>query len=314
MNLTWRYSAFVLIAVWVLVGCSQSESPTRETDATPDSAQPTTTFAESLTPTQLAVLDDVRKRGELTFAVRRGQDSYYVDSDGEVRGFDYHLALAFAEATGMPANFVVINDVAEFFADEDGFDPAVITDDSVVYQPRLFRQVDVLAGPLGVTPWRERLSLMVPKHPASVSIIGRNASQINTFEDLTDKVIAVRPGDFMHSLLIRIADENALDFTYLEHNQHSPLQLVIDGDADLVVDGAIFLAREVELVRQLDISPLRLSVVPVAWAVDRSDEDLFQLLSWFVGHSLSSRLYHEIWSREMNIDFDLYLAIAGDAF
>ncbi len=304
---------FLLCLSLLLMGCGSPEAePDSSSQAEKQIAQVSDSFYSQLSHEDQALVARIQERGRLGFAVRQGQDSYQIDDQGNIRGFDYHLALAFAQALSLPAEFVVIEQVSDFYADQEGFDPAVINDDSIRYHPRLFSQVDVLAGPLGINPWRLRLSRMVAMHPASISIMGPNASQITEKSKLDGKTIPIRPGDFMHSLLLNIMEQEQIQIEFLPFDQENPVEMTLTGQADLAVDGSMFLARSVDLIKQVEVSPLRLSIVPVAWAVQLDDLDLYRILGLFISHSLETRLYHEIWSREMGIDFDLYLSIAGD--
>lgn len=273
-----------------------------------------TTFGQFLTSDQQAYLADLRQRGKVTVALRAGVDSYAVQPDGTIQGFDYHYALAFAEALDLPLEVTIVQEISEFYAQESGFDPSVMSDESILYKPSLFNKVDILAAPLAVNAWRERLSYMVPMFPVGLGIIGLNVANIESYADLDGLSVAIAPGSFLGPFLRNIEQQYGIELEYREYAQSTAgivYDLLIENFADFSVDGSLFMARRLDTLEELQISPLKLSLVPVGWAVDSSDEAMQSILSSFVAYSFAHGIMHRLWIEQQGVDLDFYLSITG---
>lgn len=311
-------SGLLLLLTALLVGCSDpkpqasTQAPSPSPVASQVQAESSMDFISQLSPDDAEALALLQARGSLGFALRISQDSYQPQSDGSIKGFDYHFALAFAEAIGVRPHFELVNQIAEFYADHDGFNPEVITNTSLSYQPSLFSRVDILAAPLAVNAWRQRLSHMVPMFPVGVAIVGPNAGQIQQYSDLNGLAVAVRTGDFQRPLINAISEQHGIELDIQEHQYDRSLAVFESGFDGITLDGSLFLAREMQEAHNLEIAPLRLSLVSVAWAVNHDDPALQLILSRFIDYSLNTGLLPQIWSEQMGVDFGFYLSIVGN--
>lgn len=256
--------------------------------------------------------DELRARGTLTVALREGDESYKVQPDGTIQGFDYYYAEAFANALGIPLKTTIVQEIADFYAQETGFDPAVMSDENLSYQPALFNQVDVLAAPFAINAWRERLSAMVPFFPVGLGIIGRNVGNVERYTDLDGLSAAIAPGDYLGPFLSDIEQQHDIDIEFREYTESNVYDLLIEGFADFSVDGSLFLARRLNQLNELEVAPLKLSLVSVGWAVDLNDTAMQAILPLFVAYTYESGIMHQLWIEQMGVDFDFYLSITSN--
>jgi ABC-type amino acid transport substrate-binding protein len=299
----------LLIVPMLLISCG-SDEPGEAGSGESAAEQEHAEFISGLSGAELAYLDELGS--VIAFGSSESELSYEVQDDGSIIGFDYHYARAFAEALGKEARFVLVQSIPEFFMKDGVFDAAVITDTSIRYTPDLFDQVQILASPFAINEWRQRLMTMIPLFPVGVVLIGKDAGEITSFDQLDGTSIAVRAGDFQIPFLNDISATYDIDIEMRIYEETEDVfSLVRDDFADYTIDGSIFLAQGMQELEDLEASPLTLSLIPVGWGIASENGAMASIFEKFVSYSLEEGLLGEIWTEQMGVDFDFYLNLVG---
>lgn len=302
----------VLVTVFLFLQIISCGSDTPRSASAESDDIPVSGFQELLNEREKAYLSRLQDNGEIRFAVINDEESYYVDENGEYRGFDYVYAGLFAEKLGVQAGFFEQEQITDFFTRNGEFDSTIISDPDISYVPDLMDTVDIYAAPFGINEWRRRLVSMVPFFPVGVVIIGPEASAIESYNDLDGLAAAVRPGDFQIPMLQSIMEEHAVSIRLIEYEEEEDVFAVLrEGRADITIDGSLFLARTVQELGDMQVSPLTLSLVPVGWAVDPREEELSSILEKYVAYTLESGTFASVWEQEMGVNFDYYLDLVS---
>lgn len=267
-----------------------------------------------LTAEERAYLDKLRAKGSLTIATTRSEDSYMPAPDGSIKGFDYHMARDLAATLGLSLELVVQTEVSQYFTRNGVFDKAVTTDASISYVPDLFKKVDLYAAPFAMNAWRQRLTLMIPVHPYSSVFLGRNGDKIKTYKDMDGKRFALLQGGFQESIMTDLMAKEGFKVQMVYHDPKTDsLAYIISGKADFTLDGALFLASGMKIIKEgkLTVSPVKIGGGTVAWAVAPDNVLLASIIKKYLASSQSDGTFGRIFKQEKGIDFNFYLELIG---
>lgn len=320
----WRggVAAVTLLVVFSLFSCgAKTEGGTtgsdpaltsREADDLAGSGAASEGFLENLSPQAREALEGIRDRGFLSAAVIESPESYAPTEGPAKQGFDYRLAKEFARTLGVPLHVDATRTVQQFFSQNGTFPEEIFTDPGVTYRPDGFSEVDLFAAPLAIVPWRSQIARMVPIYPAGISIVGPDAGSIESEADLDGLSVAVIEGEFQIDLLERLMEQHGItiDFVYREQNEDGYARIRA-GDADIVLDGSIFVASGIEELADMEVAPLALSRVAVGWAVPKDDRGFHELLTGFIDEALADGTIARIWRDTHDVAFDTYIDLIG---
>jgi ABC-type amino acid transport substrate-binding protein len=255
-------------------------------------------------------IDQLRVNGGLKVAVFRSNESYRVSENGDIVGFDYHMALEFANTLGLDIDIKIIDKIDDFWKEEEIFDTKVVTDKSISYTPGLLKEVQMYMGGFGINEWRSRLVKFIPLHPAGLVLFGKNADNITSFSQLDGKVFGASQGSFQEEVIKGLMKQHNIDIKivgYESSDQNAIFNLIMDGTVDYAIDGSVFIARGMQNLNQLTVSPLPISRSLVAWAVESNNFVLEGLVRKFIDLSLANRTFHKYWDDAYGIPFEVYL-------
>jgi len=261
-----------------------------------------------LTPPEMAWLNDKRKIGHLAIATVNAKDVYMVQEDGSITGFDYDLVNNLAQILGLQLDIRVQEDVTGFFAKDGVFNPDVTTDPTINYTPDLLNEVDIYAGPFSIVPWREKLMAMVPMMPMGQVLAGRAGEEIYDITELDGKRLAVLAGSYQETLISRLMEEEdfSVIFSYMESTD-DPLDFVKAGKADYLIDAAVYMAKGMTNLEGMAVSPIKIDLVTVGWAVRKDNRALVTILEKYINNSLANGSFGRLWKENSGVDFDYYL-------
>lgn len=269
-------------------------------------------YLAGLEPVARDAAERLRQRGVFRVAMIRGEREYEPDAPPEQRGFEYRLALAFAESLGVGLEITSNRSPDQLYADDGVFPEAVMSDPTISYVPDGLRDLDAFAIALAITDWRLRLSPMVPIYPVGISIVGPDAASIRSYEDLDGLTASVVSGEFQLGVLRRIGEEHGVTIEFaLRPVDVDAYEALRGGAADFTVDGSIFVASGLEELRDMEVSPLVLSRVAVGWAISPTQEGLAGLVRAFVNQALGDGTVARIWEDTHGVDFDTYLRLVA---
>lgn len=295
-------------------GVAGSQTPLSEmaNSEVPGSGAEFNPVFQNLSPEGQRTLDDLRDRGLIRAAVIESPESYAPMEATEKQGFDYRLAQEFARTLGVTLDVNADYTVQEFFSRNGTIPEAIFTDPDLTYAPDGFLANDLFAAPLAIVPWRRQISRMVPIYPAGISIVGPRASSIRTEADLDGLTVAVIEGEFQISILESLMEEHGISigFAYRDQAQNG-YDFVRSGQADILLDGSIFVASGIEELAEMEVAPLSLSRVAVGWALPKENRGLYELLTKFIEHALVDGTVARIWEDTHDVAFETYIDLIG---
>jgi membrane-bound lytic murein transglycosylase MltF len=269
-------------------------------------------FLEDLSPRGLQALESIRDRGVLRAAVIESPESYAPTAATEKQGLDYRLVQEFARTLGVSLSVGAGYTVQQFFSRDGTFPEEIFTDPGLTYAPDGFETFDIFAAPLAIVPWRTQIARMVPIYPAGISIVGPHAGSIETETDLDGLSVTVIEGEFQITLLEGVMDEHGItiNFVYREQGENG-YDTIRAGEADIVLDGSVFVASGIEELAEMEVAPLALSRVAVGWAVPKNDRGLYDLLTRYIETALADGTVARIWRDTHGVAFDTYIDLIG---
>lgn len=271
-------------------------------------------YRYNLTLEERRYIDDLRKRGSMRFATIESPETYEPQENGTIKGLDYHLAALFCHILGVDFDLTVVENPIELFSKDGKFDPAVASDPDIAYDPDIFETNDVIAAPLSIVPWREKLMSFVPTVPVGQVIAGKRAEDITTYADMDGMSVAVLEGSYQQTLLLDLMKREGFTVRFVFMNtDDDPLEYVREGKADLSIDGGIYLARGIEGgLEGITVSPLKPDLVTIGWAVRKDNRLLRSILGKFVDTALNDGTFARIWEENMGVNFEFYLDLISE--
>jgi ABC-type amino acid transport substrate-binding protein len=254
-------------------------------------------------------IDNLKEIGSIKVAVFPTRESYFVTEDGSRIGFDFGMTQVLGEMLGISIEYEVIENLSDFWARGGTFDQQFLIDNpKVSYTPDLLNSVDFYAGPFSITEIRERLTRMIPMIPVGIIIAGKGASDIRQYTDLENKRFALIESSFQQSIVESLGAQYdfSYSFEFIEANE-DPLDIIRQGRADLTLDGAIIFASKKQEMQDMEVSPLVLFKVPIAWVVSKDNSELGSILSKFIDYTLANGQFALEWERHMGMDLNVYL-------
>jgi membrane-bound lytic murein transglycosylase MltF len=263
-----------------------------------------------LTPAENLQVVQIQQRGYLEIASVYSPDSYFVTEDGSIEGFDYHLARDLADILGVELKVRLVEEYADFFSVDGVFDSSAAADPDSAYRPDLAEEVDFYAALFYVNEWRSRIMFQIPLAPAGMAVIGPNVGEVVDFQALDGLTAAVYSSSYQQQLLEELAEEQGIDLGfYLVGPDDDPLDAVSRGRADFTIDGAIFIARGLDLLGEMQLAPLSLDPQVLSWMVSRSKPDLASLIGKFVLYATNTGSFGRHWEQQLGVDYEAYLEI-----
>ena len=304
---------FFIISILVIVLLASCGKQPEEESPVEQEAECEEIQAAEFTPEEIAWINEKRKSGKLIIATVASEDTYMVHEDGSISGFDYKLAHNLAQTLGLTLEVRVQEDATTFFAKDGVFNLDVTTDPDISYTPDLLYEVDIFAGPFSIVPWREKLMRFVPMMPVGQVLASREGEEIEDITELDGKRLAVLSGSYQETLITRMMAEKGFSvvFAYMQSTD-DPLDFVKSGNADYLIDGAVYMARGMRNLEGLSVSPVKIDLVTIGWAVRKDNNLLKSILGKFIDKSLFDGSFGRLWKENSGVDFDYYLKLVTD--
>jgi len=249
----------LMMALILSVGCK-----VQEVDMIPPVLIDSVTEIESFlsdvefTSDERAYLEVLKNNNKLIVATRELDSVYEIDENGVVSGFNYFLLEGFAKEAGIELELKFVG-FSDYFKINGNVPEEVKTNPDFSYTPDLFNEVDIYCDVISVLPWREKLFKFIEIVPVRQMTITRKGEELNSLDELTDKVIALMPDTSYESRLWEIEKELNIKFTYyFVEGTRDQQKAVSEGIADVSIQDSNIAMNELKRYENLSIS------IPVA--------------------------------------------------
>lgn len=306
-----------LILALILLGCT---SPVQNDGVNQTENTETVTPIETslsglnLTDRERSYLDTLQEKGVLKVA-SRAVPSVYSDQNGDIVGFNYATIKQFTDALGLELEVKVVDNIEEFFKYEGKLDPAVKKDESIVYKPDLFNEVDVYVDTLTQLPWREKLMDFIGFTPIRELVIQNSAVEITKLTDLNGKTVAVQSVSSYMATIDQLVKTHGFQFKYVYTDTISEaLDAVEKGEADFTIMDSNRAFLEAKKNRSFEVSIPITDVKFVGWAVAKDDPLLRSILEKYIDRMIDEGDINELWLEDFDISFyEYYTLILKDS-
>lgn len=169
-----------------------------------------------LTTAQAQSIDDLLAKGKFMIGVNSAAPPFsFVNPSGEVEGYDVDVSKAIAEHLGVKPEFTPYATAARIPALESG-------------------KVDMVVGTLTPTPARARVVMFtMPYVTFTTNVVADKAADIENFDDLADKTVAVARGTPQEAALVAAAPKSTKIARF--DNDAVAIQALASGQADATV-------------------------------------------------------------------------------
>lgn len=267
-------------------------------------------YKMELSQDELDWIHQKKLSGGLKIATISNRDVYWIEDDGSITGFDYNMLEDLSQILGLNLHIEVQDNLTNFFSKDGEFLQDVTTDPSISYTPDLLNTVDLYLGPFSIVPWRKKLMRMIPMMPMGQVLANREGDEVNNLTDLNGKRVAVFPGSYQETLLNNLMDEEDFQVEFVNmKTDEDPLEFVKAGKADYLVDGAVYMAQGMSNLDGMSISPVKIDLVTVGWAVHKDDDVFASLLEKYFSKSLLSGSFAREWEESSGVNLENYLKI-----
>jgi len=165
---------------------------------------------------QAQSIDDLLAKGKVMIGVNSAAPPFsFVNPSGEVEGYDIDVGKALAEHLGVTPEFTPYATAARIPALESG-------------------KVDMIIGTLTPTPARARVVMFtMPYVTFTTNVVADGTAEIDGFDDLADKTVAVARGTPQEAALVAAAPDSTKIARF--DNDAVAIQALASGQADATV-------------------------------------------------------------------------------
>ncbi len=263
-------------------------------------------FLSHLTETEIKYVEAVGGTGAISFGTRINSSIYEVLDDGSKAGFHYKLALSFAEALGLEAEFVIFS-FEDYFKVDGAFPLGVKTIEDEFYNPDIFEEVLIIADNLTMTPWRKRMMSFSEIIPVGVVVLTSGEYYVDTFDDLKSKTIAVVAKTTYEQIALDLSVSENLDlkFIFVESSDLA-LEKLMAGEVDFTLKDSNTAFHDLKIHPELNVNMAVGAVGQAAWAMKRDNVVLQGIVDKYMDYALETGIMDDIWEEEMGISLLSY--------
>lgn len=262
-----------------------------------------------LTSDERAYLEVLKKNGKLSVATRELDSVYEIDENGVVSGFNYLLLERFAKEVDVELDLKFVG-FSDYFKIHGNVPEEVKTNPDFSYTPDLFNEVDIYCDVISVLPWREKLFKFIDIVPVKQMTLTRKGEELNSLDELTEKVIALKPDTSYESRLWEIEKELDVkfDYYYVEGTRDQQ-KAVSEGFADVSIQDSNIAMNELKQYDNLSVSIPVADVQKQGWGVLHENIELASILEKYIRYAKETGVMDELWNDEYGITLLEYLKL-----
>ena len=306
-----KHRLYFLILLCTLVlfpGCSRNDArqPGQEAEA-----RPPENISISLTASESAYLENLRRNGGLKVATLLYPGAYERDASGRERGFHYRMIQALGDMLDMPVSVRFVN-FDDAFTENGVIPPEVKTDPEVEYTPDLLKQVDIFAFDLTEVPWRSKLMTIIPLVPTRVLVVNRRGEEVAYLGQFQNKRFTIYRNT-SHEIFLENIEKRLgipIEIIPVEFGEDRS-QLLQSDEADFIITDSQTSVIEISRNNDLNISFALTDIEMNGWAVSKINTTLASILRKFFDQARSSGILDEAWQEGYGVSLDRYYNLIG---
>lgn len=280
-----RTAAVLAIAMFTIVACSGTETPTASGPDDQEDPATTNTEPEGDPATAGAQLpDEILDRGHVIYCATLDNPprAFLDDQSGELTGFEVELGEELADRLGVEVEWLQL--------DFDGLIAALQAE-----------QCDAIVQELFIRPEREEIIdfIRVTNSAQSLVVQSGNEAEISSLDDLSGKSVAVPNGTTIHTLLeerneeLRAAGEEPISIAVLPTTPET-LQQLAAGQVDAVGTTHSAAAYYITLDDQFEFAGEPFETIANGIGFRKGDTDLYEPFSQAFDALVEDGTYHEL--------------------
>ncbi|ABR49783.1 extracellular solute-binding protein, family 3 [Alkaliphilus metalliredigens QYMF] len=262
-------TVFLIMMLLFMVGCAGENVEPVETDPDMDSDANVEIDVDGGT------LEDINARGSLTFAMTGAYPPFnFIDTDGQLIGFDIDIANAIAEKMGVEA------------------EPMTVLWDGIISGLTSGR-FDMIIGSMAITDERlERVNFSTPYYYDGAQFFGSEELEENDLSQIEDAAVGVVTGTTFQDFLVDM--ENVTDILQFESDVDN-MRAVQQGRSDGLITGLLVGLHGIESF-DMPLKPVGepLYIEEIGIAIRKDDTDLLDAVNDALQEIIQDGTYAEI--------------------
>ncbi|AOY75850.1 transporter substrate-binding domain-containing protein [Clostridium formicaceticum] len=262
----------IIMLLIFMVGCAAEETGSIDTDVDPGEG---TEAADGDTAATKDTLDEIKKRGALTFAMTGAYPPFnFIDEDGTLIGFDIDIANAIAEKIGVEA------------------EPITVLWDGILAGLTSGR-FDMIIGSMAITEERlEKVNFSNPYYYDGAQFFGREDLDADDLAEIENAAVGVVTGTTFQNFLVDM--ENVTDILQFESDVDN-MRAVQQGRSDGLITGLLVGLHGIEKF-DMPLIPVGnpLYIEEIGIAIRKEDGTLLEAVNAALQEMIDDGTYEEI--------------------
>lgn len=158
-------------------------------------------------------LEEILDSGYVRVGIRPSPTVFIADDNGQADNYVWSLVEIWAKENGVEARPVIVDTMRDYWLHNGVIPENLVEDDSVIYTPDIYRDIDFAADVFSRLPWREKLVDMHTYLQTQNILIARKSDNIETPDDLLNKRVYVVKNQSGYKLLTTYLNRYNLGFS-----------------------------------------------------------------------------------------------------
>lgn len=249
----------------------------------------------------------------LKVGMREKLSNYIIRKDGRIEGFNYELAMEFANYLNTTLKVIKVNAFNEMFFLKGEIPENLGKDLSIKYTPDIFsnNEVDILTETLTLLKWRENLFRFIPIQQNRQLVYSLQSKKVDNMNDMANKKLLIRKNTSFNNTadnLILTKVKNIIP-VYTEKDDETCIKKILKKEADYcIIDANSFLLYK-RKYSNLSICFAIGEMELLCWAVDKKNKTLQLLLKRWMEKFKTTLKFQKIWKKYYFLNYNDYVKL-----
>jgi len=263
-----------------------------------------------LSQEEIKFIKELNKKGRVKIATTYQENTYYIDSDGKIKGFHYKLANDFASKIGVKLDIKIVDEWSKYFIKKGEDIERVKTDEKYSYTPDLFNEVEIYVAGITALSWREKLFDIVKFIPNKQMVVCRRDENIKKIGDLNNKsAVFVKNSSFENNFL-KLLTKNKLNTKIIYEEDFVKTSVMVSEGKDIFTihdsDNAFKAVAEYKnLTIAFPISDFEM----IGWGVSKNNRILTSILTKYIKYARDNGTIDKYWKETFGVTFSEYMRV-----
>lgn len=263
-----------------------------------------------LTEEEVKFIKELNKRGKLKIATTYQENTYYIDSDGKIKGFHYKLANDFAEKIGVKLDIKIVDEWSRYFIKQGEDIERAKTDEKYSYTPDLFDEVDVYIAGITALSWREKLFDIVKFIPNKQMVVCRRDENIKKIGDLNNKTAVFVKNSSFESNFMNVTKGSKLNTKIVYEEDFVKTSIMVsEGKGIFTIHDSDNAFKAIAEYKNLTIAFPISDLEMIGWGVSKNNKILSSILTKYIKYARDNGTIDKYWKETFGVTFSEYMRV-----